>query len=108
MPATRVPWILDGMSKRHNQLTNHHALPKSRDGSNNKPNTRRIKDSVHRAIHTLFQNETFTEKLETLLCMDADVLTDEIKRRVYEIIEIPEDEVYIKEAYKQHNDKHDR
>ncbi len=53
------------MSKLDNKLSCHHILPKSRDGNSEPENLEYLKNTTHRAIHTLFQNQMIAEQLIT-------------------------------------------
>lgn len=52
------------MSKR---MTNHHIIPRSRDGKNTKENLIQKHKSVHQAYHTLFSNSLPEEAVKILI-----------------------------------------
>jgi hypothetical protein len=55
------------MGRLENNYSLHHILPKSRDGSSVDRNVELLKNSTHRAIHTLFSNQMIAEQLITTI-----------------------------------------
>ena len=64
--------------RRENQYSEHHILPKSREWSSNEHNLLYIKESTHRAIHTLFQNQMIGEQLINMVWLSAKALKWEV------------------------------
>lgn len=56
----------------------HHILPKSRLGSNESDNLEMIRDTTHRSIHCLFQNQMFAEQLITMTNLNAKALREDV------------------------------
>lgn len=67
------------MSKLENQYSIHHLLPKSRGGNSEEDNLEYIKNSKHRAIHTLFDNKIIAEQLLTTIDISAKALREDVK-----------------------------
>lgn len=67
------------MSKLENQYSIHHLLPKSRGGNSEEDNLEYIKNSKHRAIHTLFDNKMIAEQLLTTIDISAKALREDVK-----------------------------
>jgi len=88
------------MSHKKNRPENrHHALPKSRNGANEAPNNELIRRDIHDAIHKIFINQHFLEKLDTLVTLDEAVLTDWFRRIIFDILKIDPDDIFISEAF---------
>lgn len=67
------------MPKLENQYSLHHILPKSRGWSGDDNNLEYIKNSKHRAIHTLFDNKIIAEQLLTTIDISAKALREDVK-----------------------------
>ena len=67
------------MPKLENQYSLHHILPKSKGGSGDDNNLEYIKNSKHRAIHTLFDNKIIAEQLLTTIDISAKALREDVK-----------------------------
>lgn len=67
------------MSKLENQYSIHHLLPKSRGGNSEEDNLEYIKNSKHRALHTLFDNKIIAEQLLTTINISAKALREDVK-----------------------------
>ena len=74
------------MSRKENNLSLHHILPKSRDGSSENINLEVIKDTTHRAIHTLFQNQMIAEQLITTVNISSKALREDVKQWLLETL----------------------
>ena len=72
------------MSRKNISYSNHHIIPKSRGGRTDNSNLELIKDSIHRAIHTLFANQIFPEQIEKLTDMTSRVLLPEVQKELLE------------------------
>ena len=90
------------MRRREKQApeSNHHRVPNSRGGGNGYPNIKRIRVTIHRAIHTFFANQTTPEKIWTIIEMDKEILTEEFKRQILNVISQEPKKVFIKGAFK--------
>ena len=73
-------------SKKERRLSNHHLLPKSKWGSNNDMNIETIRETTHRAIHTLFENQMIAEQLITTINISEKALREDVKQRLYETL----------------------
>jgi len=79
----------------HNKLTRHHIMPSSRWWGMHKDNIKHIKWVQHRALHTLFSNQTPVEQLKTLvLNINTTALTNEFKNDIMYILEYEDDKDY--------------
>ena len=76
------------MSKKEAKYSLHHLVPSSRGWETNYLNTEMIKETTHRAIHTLFSNQVFAEKLVTMVNLDAKVLRPDVVEQLMEILEV--------------------
>lgn len=68
------------MPKIENNYSMHHILPKSRDWASNDRNIELIKNTTHRAIHTLFANQTIAEQLITTVWLSEKALREDVRR----------------------------
>lgn len=68
------------MTKIENNYSVHHILPKSRDWSSNDRNIELIKNTTHRAIHTLFANQMIAEQLITTVWLSEKALREDVRR----------------------------
>jgi hypothetical protein len=76
------------MSKLENQYSLHHILPKSKGGSGDDNNIEYIKNSKHRALHTLFDNKMIAEQLLTTIDLSAKALREDVRRWLIDILTI--------------------
>ena len=67
------------MARIENQYSLHHILPKSRGGSGDDNNLEYLKNSKHRALHTLFDNKMIAEQLLTTIDISAKALMVDVK-----------------------------
>lgn len=74
------------MWRIENNYSNHHLLPKSRGGDNVEQNLEHIKNSMHRSIHTLFQNQIIAEQLLTTIDISAKALREDVKQWLIETL----------------------
>ena len=68
------------MPKIENNYSMHHILPKSRDWASNDRNIELIKNTTHRAIHTLFANQMIAEQLITTVWLSEKALREDVRR----------------------------
>lgn len=76
------------MPKLENQYSLHHILPKSRGGSGDDNNLEYIKNSKHRALHTLFENKMIAEQLLTTIDISARALREDVRRWLIDTLTI--------------------
>jgi hypothetical protein len=74
------------MARLENQYSLHHILPKSRGGSGDDNNLEYIKNSMHRSIHTLFQNQMVAEQLITTVELNEKALRKDVRDRLLEVL----------------------
>ena len=68
------------MWKIENNYSVHHILPKSRDWASTDRNLELIKNTTHRAIHTLFANQMIAEQLITTVWLSEKALREDVRR----------------------------
>lgn len=74
------------MPKIENNYSMHHILPKSRDWASNDRNIELIKNTTHRAIHTLFANQMIAEQLITTVWLSEKALREDVRRRLLDTL----------------------
>ena len=81
------------MIKRDHNTSIHHIVPRSREGSNESVNLIEIKDTKHRAIHTLFENKLIAEQLLTTLELSQKAMRPDVLQRLVDTLTVhdPED-----------------
>lgn len=67
-------------------FSNHHILPRHPYGSNESVNQEVIRDTTHRAIHTLFQNKMIAEQLLTTIELSEKALRPDVKEWLIEVL----------------------
>ncbi len=67
------------MAKREIEMSKHHLLPQSQWGANIARNIELIRDTQHRAIHTLFENKMIAEQLLTTVDISAKALREDVR-----------------------------
>lgn len=67
------------MSKIDDRFSKHHILPKSQHWSSENCNIELLKNTTHRAIHTLFQNQMIAEQLITTVWLSEKALREDIR-----------------------------
>jgi len=70
------------------RFNDHHKVPKSRWWTNVEDNKKRTLKTIHRAIHTIFVNDTTIEKIQRILDMDWSALQWDFVRDVKRILEL--------------------
>lgn len=73
--------------EKNDKYSCHHILPRSRRGSNDPCNTEMIKDTKHRAFHTLYQNQMIAEQLITTVNLSAKALRDDVREWLIETLQ---------------------
>ena len=85
----------DYMMNNNKKLTRHHIVPRSKGGWMHKDNIKLLKAVQHRALHTLFANQTPVEQLRTLvLDVNTTTLTSWFKNDIMYILEYEDDNEY--------------
>ena len=74
------------MSKRDYSLSKHHIIPRSRDGATNDENLLELRNTTHRAIHTLFANQLLAEQLITTVNLSEKALRPEVREWLLETL----------------------
>jgi hypothetical protein len=74
------------MSKKEILYSRHHLLPTSQHGANNSTNVELIRDTAHRAIHTLFENKMIAEQLIRTVEISEKALREDVKERLLETL----------------------
>lgn len=74
------------MWKIENNYSVHHILPKSRDWASADRNLELIKNTTHRAIHTLFANQMIGEQLITTVWLSEKALREDVRRRLLDTL----------------------
>jgi hypothetical protein len=93
------------MKKRNSNTDIHHIIPKSRRGEGYDVdadlNKIEIKINKHRSIHSLFQNALPLEAVELVLNLCRDVLREDFRSRIIEILREDKKRIYKKEVLEQ-------
>ena len=64
--------------KKEFKHSTHHILPRSRGGNNSEDNLVELRETQHRAIHTLFANKLIAEQLITTLDISKQAMRPEV------------------------------
>lgn len=64
----------------------HHIVPRSRLWSNNDENLIELRETKHRALHTLFENKLIAEQLITTLDLSEQAMRPEVRERLIETL----------------------
>ena len=64
----------------------HHILPRSRHWATNSTNVELIRDTQHRAIHTLFENKMIAEQLIRTVEISEKALREDVRMRLLETL----------------------
>ena len=72
--------------KYHQPLTRHHKLPESWGWYLKPNNTALLKENVHRAVHTIFQDDTPIQRLRRAIEADKTVLQPDVYREISNIL----------------------
>ena len=72
--------------EKEEMYSRHHILPRSQHGANISTNIELIKDTQHRAIHTLFANKMIAEQLIKTVEISEKALREDVKQRLYETL----------------------
>lgn len=74
------------MWKLENNYSIHHILPKSQHGSSESINLELLRNTQHRAIHTLFANQMLAEQLITTIWYSEKALREDVRERLLETL----------------------
>ena len=74
------------MWKIENNYSIHHILPRSQHWSDENLNLEILRNSTHRAIHTLFQNQMIAEQLITTVWLSEKALREDVRERLLETL----------------------
>jgi len=74
------------MWKIENNFSIHHILPRSQHWSDESINLEILRNSTHRAIHTLFQNQMLAEQLITTVWLSEKALRDDVREWLLETL----------------------
>lgn len=74
------------MWKLENAYSIHHILPKSQHGSSESINLELLRNTTHRAIHTLFQNQMIAEQLITTVWLSEKALREDVREWLLETL----------------------
>lgn len=83
-----------------NKKNRHHLLPRSRGGNNHPKNILPWRMVKHDSFHHLNGNNIITERIWEDIQKDWHVLTDDFKKLVWGIVNIPPQKIYKKEVFK--------
>lgn len=72
---------------KEKRMSIHHIVPRSRNGSNNDENLVMLKETTHRAIHTLYANKLIAEQLITTLDLSEQAMRPEVRERLLEVLQ---------------------
>lgn len=75
------------MSRSEKSYSLHHILPSSRWWATNDVNCEMIRETTHRAIHTLFSNKLFAEQLIRLTDINAKALRPDVVQQLLQVLE---------------------
>lgn len=64
----------------------HHILPRSQHGATNSTNVELIRDTQHRAIHTLFENKMIAQQLIKTIEISEKALREDVRNRLIETL----------------------
>lgn len=72
--------------EKEEMYSRHHILPRSQHGANISTNIELIKDTQHRAIHTLFANKMIAEQLIKTVEISEKALREDVKEWLIETL----------------------
>lgn len=72
--------------KIEDQYSKHHILPKSRFWSSEPVNMEILRNTTHRALHTLFQNQMIAEQLITTVELSEKALREDVREWLLETL----------------------
>ena len=81
-------------SMRNKTKTVHHLLAKSRNGSNDRENRVWLRETFHRAFHTVFQNDTPPEQIIRILELNESVFQGDFLNDIMKVLDLYKEDVY--------------
>lgn len=66
------------MIKKWHNTSIHHVIPRSKGWNNENKNLLELKDTKHRALHTLFENKLIAQQLLTTLDISKKAMRPEV------------------------------
>jgi hypothetical protein len=86
------------MSRRYNRYTTHHIIPTSREDegfyTSQKENKIVLLDHIHQGLHLQHYNHTPQEQLKDWMKTNGNVISIEVRKRIFELIELTKDQFY--------------
>jgi hypothetical protein len=80
-------YFLKYFNMKHNSpITIHHRLPSSWGGNLQPNNAMRLRENLHRALHTIFQDDTPIQRLRTSLEADKTVMIPEVYKVISDVL----------------------
>lgn len=89
------------MTKIENKISCHHILPQSMNGSWEDINKEFIRNTTHRSIHTLFQNQMIARQLLTTVDLSSKALREDVRRWLVDMLNSKD----IDDPYERYNPK---
>lgn len=74
------------MWKIENNSSIHHILPRSKGGNSESLNLELLRNTTHRALHTLFQNQLIAEQLITTVELSEKALREDVRQWLLETL----------------------
>lgn len=74
------------MIKKERWTSVHHIVPRSKWGTSEGQNLLELRDSKHRALHTLFANQLIAEQLLTTIDLSSKAMRPEVVERLIETL----------------------
>lgn len=74
------------MSRIEDHYSKHHILPRSRFWSSEPCNIEILKNTTHRALHTLFQNQMIAEQLITTVDLNSKALREDVRQWLLDVL----------------------
>lgn len=72
--------------KKELRTSTHHIVPRSMWGNNDKENLIELRETTHRALHTLFANKLLAEQLLTTVELSERALRPEVREWLVETL----------------------
>ncbi len=74
------------MREKGEKTSTHHIVCRSRFWTSDKHNLIELRETQHRALHTLFNNQLLAEQLLTTVNISSKALRPEVKERLLETL----------------------
>lgn len=72
--------------KKEIKYSTHHIVPRSMWWSSDKKNLIELRETTHRALHTLFENKLLAEQLITTVELSEKAIRPEVRERLLETL----------------------